>query len=239
MACVNGSSSIGQPLASAGPADGDKHAREVLDKTATKSGRASARAFWWQPGARRTRQAGVEADRRRPYAPGNRAAHVRQVRQACARRHVRRIHRRFAVPLHVGSRAARRQPDSLHRHARAAGRSSRRRPGAVELEPTTTTATRSFACATTSARATNSSVAQPAARDWILVGIAEGTAAYNTIAGNMETATAADREEGLQTDGRSRSSRRAASKATSCDVAYDSAREKEDARDSSERHHRA
>jgi hypothetical protein len=45
-------------------------------------------------------------------------------------------------------------------------------------------------------------VARARARDWILVGIAEGTAAYNTISGNMETASAADREEGFDQDGR-------------------------------------
>jgi hypothetical protein len=37
----------------------------------------------------------------------------------------------------------------------------------------------------------------PAARDWILVGIAEGTASYNTITGNKETASAAERNEGF------------------------------------------
>ncbi len=42
----------------------------------------------------------------------------------------------------------------------------------------------------------------PSARDWILVGVAEDTVAYNTISGNMETAAAANREEGLEQDGR-------------------------------------
>jgi hypothetical protein len=72
----------------------------------------------------------------------------------------------------------------------------------------------------------------PAARDWILVGIAEGTAAYNTISGNMETASAADREEGLQDDGRVAFFAKGRIKGDFLlTAAYDSAREKKDARE--------
>jgi outer membrane protein OmpA-like peptidoglycan-associated protein len=72
----------------------------------------------------------------------------------------------------------------------------------------------------------------PAARDWILVGIAEGTAAYNTISGNMETASAADREEGFDEQGRVAFFAKGRIKGDFLlTMAYDSAREKEQARE--------
>jgi uncharacterized repeat protein (TIGR01451 family) len=72
----------------------------------------------------------------------------------------------------------------------------------------------------------------PAARDWILVGIAEGTAAYNQISGNMETAAAADRVAGLEKDGRVAFFAKGRIKGDFLlTMAYDSAREKRDARD--------
>ncbi len=72
----------------------------------------------------------------------------------------------------------------------------------------------------------------PAARDWILVGIAEGTAAYNTISGNMETATAADRAEGFEQGGRVAFFAKGRIKGDFLlTMAYDSAREKQAARD--------
>jgi uncharacterized repeat protein (TIGR01451 family) len=72
----------------------------------------------------------------------------------------------------------------------------------------------------------------PAARDWILVGIAEGTAAYNTISGNMETASAAGREEGFEENGRVAFFAKGRIKGDFLlTMAYDSAREKKDARD--------
>jgi uncharacterized repeat protein (TIGR01451 family) len=43
---------------------------------------------------------------------------------------------------------------------------------------------------------------QPAYRDWILVGFAEGTAAYQTLSGNMRDAREAGHLEDLSTDGR-------------------------------------
>jgi uncharacterized repeat protein (TIGR01451 family) len=73
----------------------------------------------------------------------------------------------------------------------------------------------------------------PAARDWILVGIAEGTAAYNTITGNMETASAADREEGFEDGGRVAFFAKGRIKGDFLlTMAYDSAREKKEARES-------
>lgn len=43
---------------------------------------------------------------------------------------------------------------------------------------------------------------EPEARDWILVGIAEGSAAYRTLQDNLEAAAAAGLTEGLEEDGR-------------------------------------
>lgn len=42
----------------------------------------------------------------------------------------------------------------------------------------------------------------PAARDWILVGLAEGTMGYNTVTGHMETADTAGIDEDIYDDGR-------------------------------------
>lgn len=43
---------------------------------------------------------------------------------------------------------------------------------------------------------------QPNMRDWILVGLAEGTAGYNTVSGNMENLKGADVDDKLYQDGR-------------------------------------
>lgn len=43
---------------------------------------------------------------------------------------------------------------------------------------------------------------QPEAREWILVGLAEGTAGYNTVSGNMEQLEASDAKEDYYQDGR-------------------------------------
>jgi len=43
---------------------------------------------------------------------------------------------------------------------------------------------------------------KPEARDWILVGLAEGTVGYNTVTGHMENANDADVDEDLYEDGR-------------------------------------
>ncbi len=43
---------------------------------------------------------------------------------------------------------------------------------------------------------------EPDARDWILVGLAEGSGAYRTISGNAEAASAADLDTGFTEDGR-------------------------------------
>lgn len=43
---------------------------------------------------------------------------------------------------------------------------------------------------------------KPAVRDWVMVGIAEGTASYHTLRNNLEAATEAGHEEGLTEEGR-------------------------------------
>ena len=43
---------------------------------------------------------------------------------------------------------------------------------------------------------------EPQARDWILVGIAEGSAAHKTISDNMQAAAEAGLDEGYADDGR-------------------------------------
>jgi flagellar motor protein MotB len=43
---------------------------------------------------------------------------------------------------------------------------------------------------------------QPEPRDWILVGLAQGTAGYSTLSGNMENLQAADQEQDLYQEGR-------------------------------------
>jgi uncharacterized repeat protein (TIGR01451 family) len=43
---------------------------------------------------------------------------------------------------------------------------------------------------------------KPEPRDWILVGLAEGTLGYNAVSGNMENLEASDQEEDLYQDGR-------------------------------------
>jgi len=104
----------------------------------------------------------------------------------------------------------------------------------IELEPTTLAGNAMIRVRFNDRQADEYKVwLAPAARDWILVGIAEGTAAYNTISGNMETATAADREEGFEQNGRVAFFAKGRIKGDFLlTMAYDSAREKKDARDS-------
>ena len=103
----------------------------------------------------------------------------------------------------------------------------------IELEPTTTSGNAVIRLQFNERQNDEFKVwLAPSARDWILVGIAEGTAAYNSISGNMETASAADREEGFEQDGRVAFFAKGRIKGDFLlTVAYDSAREKKDARD--------
>jgi uncharacterized repeat protein (TIGR01451 family) len=104
----------------------------------------------------------------------------------------------------------------------------------IELEPTTVTGNAMIRVRFNDRQSDEFKVwLEPSARDWILVGIAEGTAAYNSISGNMETATAADREGGFQQDGRIAFFAKGRIKGDFLlSMAYDSAREKKDSRDS-------
>lgn len=103
----------------------------------------------------------------------------------------------------------------------------------IELEPTTTTGNAVIRLRFNERQSDEFKVwLAPAPRDWILVGIAEGTAAYNKISGNMETASAADREDGFQEDGRVAFFAKGRIKGDFLlTMAYDSAREKKEARD--------
>ena len=103
----------------------------------------------------------------------------------------------------------------------------------VELEPTTTSGYAVIRVRYNERQSEEFKVwLAPAARDWILVGIAEGTAAYNKISGNMETADAAGREEGFEQNGRVAFFAKGRIKGDFLlTMAYDSAREKQETRD--------
>lgn len=102
----------------------------------------------------------------------------------------------------------------------------------IELEPTTTAGHAVIRVRFNERQSDEFKVwLEPAARDWILVGIAEGTAAYHRISGNMETASAADREEGFEQDGRVAFFAKGRIRGDFLlTMAYDSARRKEEAR---------
>ncbi len=71
---------------------------------------------------------------------------------------------------------------------------------------------------------------KPSARDWIMVGLAEGTAAHRTISDNMEAAAAAGLEEGYTEDGRVAFFAKGRIRGDFLlTVAYDSARKSEEA----------
>lgn len=71
---------------------------------------------------------------------------------------------------------------------------------------------------------------QPQARDWILVGLADGTAGYNTVSGNMEQLEAGDAEADFYTDGRLAFFAKGKIKGKwLLTAAYDSARDRHDA----------
>ena len=73
----------------------------------------------------------------------------------------------------------------------------------LELEPTTQAGTAILRLRFSERRQQEIRVwLEPQARDWILVGLAEDTAAYNTISDNMQSAADAGLEEGYANDGR-------------------------------------
>ena len=73
---------------------------------------------------------------------------------------------------------------------------------------------------------------KPAARDWILVGFAEGTAAYNTLSDNVAAAMAAGNEDGYFDEGRVAFFAKGSIKGEYLlTLAYDSARDREQSRE--------
>ena len=72
---------------------------------------------------------------------------------------------------------------------------------------------------------------RPAARDWILVGFAEGTAGYNTLSDNAVAAASAGNEDGYYDDGRAAFFAKGSIKGEYLlTLAYDSARDRRDTR---------
>jgi uncharacterized repeat protein (TIGR01451 family) len=70
---------------------------------------------------------------------------------------------------------------------------------------------------------------QPEARDWILLGLAEGTAGYNTLSGNMENLKSAGAQEDFYQDGRLAFFAKGRIKGSwLMTLAYDSGRERKD-----------
>jgi uncharacterized repeat protein (TIGR01451 family) len=103
----------------------------------------------------------------------------------------------------------------------------------IELEPTTTTGNATVRVRFNDRQREEFKVwLSPAARDWILVGVGEGTAAWNTLSGNMETAAGAGREDGLEQDGRLAFFAKGRIKGDFLlTMAYDSSRRQQEARD--------
>ncbi|MGH8177559.1 MAG: OmpA family protein [Steroidobacter sp.] len=99
----------------------------------------------------------------------------------------------------------------------------------LELEPTTQAGTAIIRLRFNERRTQEIRVwLEPQARDWILVGIAEGTATYDTISDNMQSAEQAGLEDGYADDGRIAFFAKGAVKGEFLlTAAYDSAREHE------------
>jgi uncharacterized repeat protein (TIGR01451 family) len=72
----------------------------------------------------------------------------------------------------------------------------------IRLQPTATTGTAELEFPFLAKSQTVHAWLAPQQRDWILVGLAEGTMGYNAISGNMETLNAADAAKHLYDDGR-------------------------------------
>ena len=104
----------------------------------------------------------------------------------------------------------------------------------LELEPTTQAGTAILRLRFSERRQQEIRVwLEPQARDWILVGLTENTAAYRTISDNMQSAADAGLEEGYGTDGRVAFFAKGAIKGEYLlTAAYDSARDHEVAKDS-------
>ena len=103
----------------------------------------------------------------------------------------------------------------------------------LELEPTTQAGTAIIRLRLGERRKQEIRVwLEPQARDWVLVGIAEGTSAFNTISNSMQSAQQAGLEEGYANDGRIAFFAKGAIKGEYLlTAAYDSAREHEQTKD--------
>ncbi len=104
----------------------------------------------------------------------------------------------------------------------------------LELEPTTQAGTAILRLRFSERRQQEIRVwLEPQARDWILVGLTENTAAYRTISDNMQSAADAGLEEGYATEGRVAFFAKGAIKGEYLlTAAYDSARDHEVSKDS-------
>ncbi len=74
--------------------------------------------------------------------------------------------------------------------------------GRVSLAPVTASGRYQVSLGYNDAQVDADIYVQPFMREWIIVGLAEGTAGYNTISGNMESLSDADEEEEFYKDGR-------------------------------------
>lgn len=103
----------------------------------------------------------------------------------------------------------------------------------LELEPTTQAGTAILRLRYSERRQQEIRVwLEPQARDWILVGLTENTAAYRTISDNMQSAADAGLQEGYSSDGRVAFFAKGAIKGEYLlTAAYDSARDHEVAKD--------
>jgi len=103
----------------------------------------------------------------------------------------------------------------------------------LELEPTTQAGTAILRLRFSERRQQEIRVwLEPQARDWILVGLTENTAAYRTISDNMQSAADAGLEEGYASDGRVAFFAKGAIKGEYLlTAAYDSARDHEESKD--------
>jgi uncharacterized repeat protein (TIGR01451 family) len=103
----------------------------------------------------------------------------------------------------------------------------------LELEPTTQAGTAILKLRFSERRQQEIRVwLEPKARDWVLVGLTENTAAYRTISDNMQSAADAGLQEGYSTDGRVAFFAKGAIKGEYLlTAAYDSARDHEVAKD--------
>ncbi|WP_303905336.1 OmpA family protein [Thiohalomonas denitrificans] len=72
----------------------------------------------------------------------------------------------------------------------------------IELKPTTTTGEAILVLPMQGREVTLRPWLEAAQRDWILVGLAEGTVGHNTVSGNLETLEAADLEKETYSDGK-------------------------------------